>query len=137
MLRDAQGENTLKLNASRGGNLNGGDDLGNKVLGALGVLAVIFGVRLSTLNFIAQREERLTEQGENGIALVVQSAEDSSDLVVVAADESSGGDGSGQSHGTAGEDSQDSGETHSDREVEEGSFEAGVESWRGVSEQGN
>jgi len=132
MLSDAQGENTLELDASRGGNLDGGNDLGDKALSALGVLALIFGARLSIPNFIAQREERLTEQRKDGIAFIIQSAEDFRDLVVGAADEGVGGDGSGQSHGTAGEDREDSGETHSDGEVENRGFEAGVESSRGV-----
>jgi len=113
MLRDAQGENTLKLNASRGGNLDGGNDLGDKGLGALGVLAVICRAMLNISEFIEERK-KLTEQRKDGIAFIIQSAEDSRDLIVVAADESGGGNGSSQSHGTAGEDSEDSRETHSD-----------------------
>ena len=57
LLSDTQGENTLELNASGGGNLNGGNNLGDKALGALGVLALIFGVRLSIPNIIAQGEK--------------------------------------------------------------------------------
>jgi hypothetical protein len=55
---------------------------------------------------------KLTELGKDAIALLIQDAEGIGDASVGAADEDVGGDGGGQSHGTAGEDRKDSGETH-------------------------
>jgi len=46
-LREAQAKNVLKINASNGCNIDGGNDIEDEGLGALGVLAVIFGIMLS------------------------------------------------------------------------------------------
>jgi len=56
-LCEGHSSNTLKFNASRGGSLNGDDDLIHDALGALGLLAIIFGARLSITDFIAQRKK--------------------------------------------------------------------------------
>ena len=69
---------------------------------------------------IARVKWKLTELGEDGITPLVQGADHCGNIGVGAVDENIWGDGSGQSHGTAGEDRKDSGETHclESREVE-------------------
>ena len=60
------------------------------------------------------KERKPTEQRKNAVALATQVADGLGDIGVRPADEDGGGESGGHGHSTAGEDGEDSGETHSD-----------------------
>ena len=64
----------------------------------------------------SRSKKKLTELGEDGIALVTQGADDYRDVGVGTTDENIGGDGGGESHSTTGENRKDSGEAHYENE---------------------
>ena len=78
---------------------------------AVGSLARICRTILSTIPSRSFRGRKRTELNEGSIKIRLASVESRGDLVVGTADESGRNDG-GQSHGTAGEDREDSRETH-------------------------
>ena len=61
---------------------------------------------------IVKKEIELTDLNESVSALAVHVGDDGSDLIVSPLDKSVRGDDGGHGHGTAGEDREDSGETH-------------------------
>ena len=81
---------------------------------AVSSLARICRKTLSTIPSQSFRGRKQTELNKGSVKPRLAGVENSSDLVVGTADESSRRDGGGQSHSTAGEDREDSGESHFD-----------------------
>ena len=115
MLGEVQAEDALDVDAGSGGDIDRSNDIKNESLGAFVILAGIFQNRVEyRADLIAQVERKPTELGKDVIEPLVQGADYRGDVGVGAADENVGGDGSGEDHGTTGENRKDSGETHSD-----------------------
>ena len=65
------------------------------------------------MNWVIRRERKPTELWKDAVALVIQDVDDYGNIGTTFG-KSIGGNGSGQSHSTTGEDREDGGETHSD-----------------------
>ena len=116
------------------GIIDGGSNLNDDALGALGILAVVFRVKLSIPRAQSPNgkgRKRRTELGKEDIERLIQGVDDFGNATVGAAGEGVGGDSGGQSHCSASEDREDSGETHFT-----GSEDGGLESRKVVSQQG-